>query len=72
MSKIMEADAAAQRSVHSTQSPVNPRWLAPEVLQGQRSSAKTDVFAFGVVRGRARGARGQRCLRCLAECVQRI
>jgi hypothetical protein len=34
MSKIMEADAAAQRSVHSTQSPVNPRWLVSSVVTG--------------------------------------
>lgn len=27
----------------------NPRWLAPEVLSGDRSSKASDVYSFGVV-----------------------
>lgn len=29
----------------------NPRWLAPEVLEGKRATADVDVYAFGLVRG---------------------
>jgi hypothetical protein len=27
----------------------NPRWLAPELLDGQQATPAADVFAFGVV-----------------------
>jgi serine/threonine protein kinase len=27
----------------------NPRWLAPEILEGKRASPASDVYAFGVV-----------------------
>ncbi|KAL4520908.1 hypothetical protein Ndes2526B_g00090 [Nannochloris sp. 'desiccata'] len=27
----------------------NPRWLAPEILDGQKASMESDVFSFGVV-----------------------
>lgn len=27
----------------------NPRWLAPEVMRGERATKAADVFAFGVV-----------------------
>jgi serine/threonine protein kinase len=27
----------------------NPRWMAPEVLDGQQATPAADVFAFGVV-----------------------
>ncbi len=34
-------------SMHSTQSPVNPRWLAPELVKGARATKASDVFSFG-------------------------
>lgn len=43
--QVLEAEGSSQ----STQSPVNPRWLAPEILKGARASAQTDVFSYGVV-----------------------
>lgn len=29
--------------------PTNPRWLAPEVLQGGSATAASDVFSFGIL-----------------------
>ena len=28
---------------------MNPRWLAPELMQGERATLASDVFAYGVV-----------------------
>ncbi|EFN51109.1 hypothetical protein CHLNCDRAFT_13183, partial [Chlorella variabilis] len=43
LSKILGED-------HSTSQEVtNPRWLAPEVLQGELATPPSDVFGFGVV-----------------------
>lgn len=28
---------------------MNPRWLAPEVMQGGHATQASDVFSFGVV-----------------------
>ncbi|GAB4821003.1 hypothetical protein N2152v2_008049 [Parachlorella kessleri] len=33
----------------SLQEATNPRWLAPEVLEGQPASFKSDVYSFGIV-----------------------
>lgn len=33
--------------MQSTQSPVNPRWLAPEILAGARATTASDVFSYG-------------------------
>jgi serine/threonine protein kinase len=45
LSKIWEENAA----MTSTMSSINPRWVAPEVLDGQRATMAADVFGFGVV-----------------------
>ncbi|KAL4439870.1 hypothetical protein ABPG75_002871 [Micractinium tetrahymenae] len=45
LSKILEASP----TLTSTQSPANPRWLAPEILQGAKATPASDVFSFGVV-----------------------
>ena len=44
LSKIME-DSTRSTSLQA----MNPRWLAPEVLNGGVASLQSDVFAFGVV-----------------------
>ena len=44
LSKIMESSGR-----NSSIQAMNPRWLAPEVLQGGQASLAGDVFAFGVV-----------------------
>ena len=28
---------------------MNPRWLAPELMRGERATLSSDVYAFGVV-----------------------
>ncbi|KAI7846300.1 hypothetical protein COHA_000137 [Chlorella ohadii] len=45
LSKIVEEGLSMQ----STQSPVNPRWLAPEILAGARATTASDVFSYGVI-----------------------
>lgn len=42
LSKILEEDAR-----NSSAAAMNPRWLAPEVLDGQPASLKSDVYAYG-------------------------
>ncbi|KAL4423315.1 hypothetical protein ABPG77_006110 [Micractinium sp. CCAP 211/92] len=37
------------KSKGSSMAATNPRWLAPEVMRGQRATKAADVFAFGVV-----------------------
>jgi serine/threonine protein kinase len=44
LSKIME-DSSRSTSMAA----MNPRWLAPEVLNGESATPAADVFAFGVV-----------------------
>ncbi|GAB4821070.1 hypothetical protein N2152v2_008116 [Parachlorella kessleri] len=44
LSKIME-DTTSGASMSTN----NPRWLAPEVLDGQRATLASDVYSFGVV-----------------------
>ncbi len=43
LSKFME------QSLLSTLGASNPRWLAAELLLGERASPASDVFSFGVV-----------------------
>ncbi len=45
LSKIVEEGLSMQ----STQSPVNPRWLAPEILAGARATTASDVFSYGAL-----------------------
>ena len=45
LSKLLD-DAAATTTAGGAG---NPRWTAPEVLQGGRASVAADVFAFGIV-----------------------
>jgi len=47
LSKLV--DEATQGSTATTGGASNPRWLAPEVLSGDNSTAASDVFSFGVV-----------------------
>ena len=47
LSKMMEETGSLASG--STMARVNPRWLAPEVLNGAQASVSSDVFAFGVV-----------------------
>lgn len=44
LSKIME-DSMRSTSMQA----MNPRWLAPEVLEGRPTTCESDVFAFGVI-----------------------
>ncbi|KAL4517811.1 hypothetical protein Ndes2437B_g03932 [Nannochloris sp. 'desiccata'] len=47
LSKLM--DEANRDSAVTTGGAANPRWLAPEVLNGDNTTAAADVFSFGVV-----------------------
>ncbi len=48
LSKLVEE--ASRTSVTTTAGgAANPRWLAPEVLAGERPTAASDVYSFGVV-----------------------
>jgi serine/threonine protein kinase len=49
MSKVLEEATAATGSCNTAGAPDNPRWLAPEVLEGRRPTAASDVFSFAVV-----------------------
>lgn len=40
-----EEDAAAEQT--RTTARMNPRWLAPELLQGEKATRASDVYAFG-------------------------
>lgn len=42
---VDESESSAASS--NTMLGMNPRWLAPELLQGQRATQASDVFAFG-------------------------
>jgi serine/threonine protein kinase len=46
LSKIMEGPNAFNTSSLAV---TNPRWLAPEILNGEAATPAADVFAFGVV-----------------------
>jgi serine/threonine protein kinase/alpha-tubulin suppressor-like RCC1 family protein len=48
LSKLAE-DAQGGAKVSTMGGGANPRWLAPEVLGGQKASMESDVYAFGVV-----------------------
>ena len=61
LSKIVETGLSL--GGRSTQSPVNPRWLAPEILRGARASPASDVFSYG---GRGGWGRGHSRGLCLA------
>jgi len=43
------AEDAASRSKASTMMNINPRWMAPELLQGKPATPASDVYAFGLV-----------------------
>ena len=48
LSKLAE-EAQGGSKVSTMGGGANPRWLAPEILDGQKASMESDVFAFGVV-----------------------
>jgi alpha-tubulin suppressor-like RCC1 family protein len=48
LSKLAE-DVQGAGKISTMGGGANPRWLAPEVLGGQKASKESDVFAFGVV-----------------------
>ncbi|PRW61246.1 Serine threonine- kinase CTR1 [Chlorella sorokiniana] len=45
LSKIYQESSTGRSS---TAAAMNPRWLSPEVMQGERAGPPADVFAFGV------------------------
>lgn len=47
LSKLMEESHSG--GGQSTLGAMNPRWLAPELLQGEKATQASDVYAFGVV-----------------------
>jgi serine/threonine protein kinase len=49
LSKVVEDATRNSASSAGTAGATNPRWLAPEVLDGRRATDKSDVYAFGVV-----------------------
>lgn len=50
LSRLMTMDAAtAAASTTSSLLGMNPRWMAPELLEGRGATLSSDVFAFGVV-----------------------
>jgi len=42
-------DSAALSSSSSSNASADPRWLAPEVMEGRPPSTASDVFAFGII-----------------------
>lgn len=44
LSKLID-DSSRSTNQHS----MNPRWLSPELIKGERATPKADVFSFGVV-----------------------
>jgi serine/threonine protein kinase len=36
-------------AVHSSMANMNPRWVAPEIMDGKGASSACDVYSFGVV-----------------------
>ena len=49
LSRILEEVGQRSGAASTVAVPTNPRWLAPEVLGGQRPSPPSDVYSFGVV-----------------------
>lgn len=54
LSKIIDDRGTASGGVApgiktGTMAGANPKWLAPEVLEGKRCTKASDVFSFGVV-----------------------
>ena len=49
LSKVLEEVTAPAGASGTAGVPGNPRWLAPEVMEGGRPSPATDVFSFAVV-----------------------
>lgn len=50
LSKIVKDGTLSQHAASAAESNLmNPRWLAPEVINGSRYSVATDIFSFGVV-----------------------
>ncbi|KAL4447322.1 hypothetical protein ABPG77_007355 [Micractinium sp. CCAP 211/92] len=47
LSRLMESANVGSKS--SSLAAMNPRWLAPEVMQGERPGPAADVFSFAVV-----------------------
>lgn len=45
LSKILDGDSARSSSLAA----MNPRWLAPELFNGESATRACDVFSFGVV-----------------------
>lgn len=43
------AEDAAGGTISTAGGASNPRWLAPEVMQGEKGMEKSDVYSFGVV-----------------------
>lgn len=48
LSKLV-AENKGQESAMTTKFNINPRWCAPEVLEGETATPASDVFSFGVV-----------------------
>lgn len=46
LSKILDTDTGSGRSTIAN---MNPRWLAPEILNGEAATCASDVFSWGVV-----------------------
>ncbi|PRW57695.1 Serine threonine- kinase CTR1 [Chlorella sorokiniana] len=46
LSKILDTDTGSGRSTIAN---MNPRWLAPEILNGEAATPASDVFSWGVV-----------------------
>jgi alpha-tubulin suppressor-like RCC1 family protein len=50
LSKLAEdAQKGGSQSRNTMGGGVNPRWISPEVLNGEKESKESDVYAFGVV-----------------------
>lgn len=55
LSKILEEQQLGSADTGSSMAgALNPTWLAPEVVRGDRATAKSDVYAFGIVMYEAR------------------
>ena len=44
LSRVMEEDA-----VLSSMAATNPRWLAPEILEGRGCTFSSDTYSFGII-----------------------
>ena len=41
--------SSLQSQSGNTMANMNPRWLAPEILRGEKATIASDIFGFGVV-----------------------